>query len=395
MDIKNEDNPRQSQPNKPLTNKPTTAASRFAIDRFVLTHGQISISKSNQNIKFTDLQMGFEKANLDRKPFPLYLKGLLTANHGSHTLKTSLNFKGRVSLPASLLSQLEKSLPQVRLEGQLAMSDTRINELKIDKTSANVQTENAVLILNPLTLNWYDGQSVGDLHWQLNSHSLELNQTATNLHGDHLLHDLTGYHLVKGKLDYSIHLNLPLNNDIVSAMTGKGHLTMKDGSLLNVNIPGLIEQTRAKLNGFLLSDNPIKKLLQPGQFNKENPTGHTPFKLASIQYYIKNNQLTADSMILQTDRLQITGEGQLNLQDYAIQSRLQAAVASANDDDNLQVIQKMLGGSYPFYVQGTLYKPLFMPDLKVINAAVNQLFIKKTLSRPVKLLGDQLKAILD
>ena len=59
-----------------------------------------------------------------------------------------------------------------------------------------------------------------------------------------------------------------------------------------------------------------ERTLELGQFN--NPEffkGGTNFKLLSFHYHLKDAKLESNSLVLQTDKLQLKGEGNLNLKD--------------------------------------------------------------------------------
>lgn len=383
-----------SQPGKEPSKMAPKVLGRFAMKRFTLSHGEIEVNNKGKQLVAKNLQLVLEQFNLFQEPFPIQIKSKILIQEKSSHLQTSLNFKGRLSLSPQILTYSQgKPLP-MNLEGQLSLQDSQLNNLKIDKVNANIKTNEGSLVFNPLTLGLYSGESVGALDVQLSSMRLNLNQTASNLNGGDLMQDLTGHNLISGKMDYSINLSLPLDNPSLDQFEGKGHLSLKDGLLLGVNFNQLIDDLKKSMDN-LLSDSlgDKQKGLSANQFSfSQYNQGSTPFKLASIQYHLSQGNLLSDALILQTDKIQITGDASLNMLDYALRSQLQATVSS--DNANLQKVQQLLGGSFPISVSGTLDRPIIVPNLKLINPVLSRLFIKKVIDKPIKILGNQLKTIL-
>ncbi|WP_019217248.1 hypothetical protein [Legionella tunisiensis] len=52
-----------------------------------------------------------------------------------------------------------------------------------------------------------------------------------------------------------------------------------------------------------------------------------------------------------------------------------------------------MGGSFPILVQGTLTKPVVLPDLKKINPILTKAWLKETLVKPVETIVKPVKHI--
>ncbi|MDI9819469.1 MULTISPECIES: AsmA family protein [unclassified Legionella] len=370
-------------------------AKQFAIERFLLSQGQVTLIQDNNKLTLSNLQVGADQFNLQKETFPLQLKSnfiLTSANKA--VAKASVSFKGSLALSASLFNDPLTVLQQTPLNGQLSLQNLRIKQFKVNKISANVKTKAGSLLLNPLTLNLYNGESVGDLSYEFANMKFDLNQTATNLDGSKLLYDLTRKNF-KGTADFSLHAQASMQNtDWQNTVTGKGNLTIKDGIVESIDLDKFIDETSNLING-LISGNKenINRTLQPGQF--ENPDffkGNTNFRLLTLQYALQEGKLQSDSLVLQTDRLQLKGEGTLNLRDNLLDGHLLAKVSLTNP--SVDKIQQLLGGSFPVLIKGNLVTPIILPDLKVINPLLTRFWLKETLTKPVKQIHKQLKSLL-
>ncbi|MBA2711385.1 MAG: AsmA family protein [Tatlockia sp.] len=370
---------------------------QFAIERFLLSHGQVKIIDHNQTVSLSGLQIGGEQFNLHKKVFPLQFKSNIeVANDERKILKTHANFKGSISLNSALFSNPIRVLKNTPLDGVLSLQNFRINQLKIAKVSAHAKTKPGVLFLNPLTFNLYNGESVGDLNYEFASKKLTLNQTATNLDSSKFVYDLLNKSLVKGSLDLSLHAQANLQHSHwQESATGNGSFTIKNGSIESINLAKVVEVTGDKIAKVFSAD-PSKKEqpLELGQFN--NPEffkGGTIFNLLSFQYQIKDAKLESGSLVLQTDKLQLKGEGSLDLNNENLYSNLLAKVTFI--EVGLNKIQQLLGGSFPILISGTLSNPKVIPDLEKINSLLARVWLKENLPQPVKELGESLNILFN
>lgn len=319
----------------------------------------------------------------------MQIKARLANSSYQPIMKAQLNFKGRVNLSLLLQSNPAQSGLNSFIDGQLSLERVLINQFAIKKIGATIKTKNDLLVLNPLTISLYNGESIGDLNYAVASKILTINQTGTNLDGKSVITALLGRELVSGSLDYSLHATIPLAQNDIKSSIGKGNITIKNGQLYQINMEELLDGLRDKLLQYLdKSQLNLKKIAQlaDDKLNK-NKQGITPFQLISLHYQLRNGQLSSDTMLLQTDKMQIAGAGTLDLITQQIQFILHASVTN-NNDNTLMTVQRLLGGYFPLLVKGTLVSPEISPDVKAIAPVLRQLLLKKTLDKPIKLLKD-------
>ncbi|MBA3535399.1 MAG: AsmA family protein [Tatlockia sp.] len=370
---------------------------QFAIERFLLSRGQISIIENKQTISLSGLQIGGEQFNLQKMVFPLQFKSNIELSEDSHTiLKAYANFKGSISLSPSVFSNPITVLQNTPLDGVISFQNVKIKQFKIAKISAHAKTKPGVLFLNPLTFNLYNGESVGDLNYEFASKKLTINQTATNLDSSKFISDSLNKSLVKGSLDLSLHAQANLQHENwQGSTTGNGSFTIKNGLIESINLDKVVVETGDKISKlFAIETVKKERALELGQFN--NPEffkGGTNFNLLTFQYQLKDGKLESNSLVLQTDKLQLKGEGSLDLNNENLYSNLFAKVTFL--EAGLNKIQQLLGGSFPILISGTLSEPRVIPDLQKINPILTRIWLKDSLTKPVKQLGNTLKIILD
>lgn len=373
----------------------TNTSSQFAIQKLLLNHGQITINKQKQQTVFKNIQIGMEQFNLRHTPFPIQIKAKFTQADPSPTTKASISFKGRLKLSPTLIDDFKKELVKSSVEGELLIQNTVLNQFVIKKIRATLKTNKEHLIFNPLTASLYHGESIGDMNYAINTHQLTLNQTATNLDGKQFMTALFGQDMISGNLDYSIHAMIPIEHPGLENITSNGNLTFKEGELFHINTDKVIANLKTKLNTLIngipldFNKTTLTNTADTNQYNQ----GNTAFKLTSVQYQLQNNKISSDSLLIQTDNLHIKGEGNINLVNHEMNSRLHATINN-NNDLLIQKVQQLLGGYFPIIISGTMEQPLVAPDLKYINPRLTPLLIKSTLSKPFQLITDPLKGLM-
>ncbi|MBA4697334.1 MAG: AsmA family protein [Legionella sp.] len=376
-----------------LDEKANNIAEKFAIQRILLSRGQVTFLKDQKKITLSNLQVGAEKFNLKKNFFPLQLRaGLDIQSEGTSKIKAAINFKGRMAFSNVIFSDLLDTLKRTPIKGQLFIEQMHAGSLNIDKATANVKTKAGTLLLTPITLNLYNGESIGDLSYEFVSKKLLFNQTATNLDAQKLGYDLTKKDNFKGSIDFSIHTQANFEDpQWKESMVSRGNLTIKEGRLPFVNLEsGLIDMANMLSEVILtqrgqtnlnqkdtLPQLPSKQLADLTAFS-----GEIKCKILTLQYVWNNDRLQSDSFVLQTDKLQLTGDAAINFSNDSLDSHLFATLSAS--DEQIEKIQASLGGSFPLVVRGTLTSPVVLPDVKRIMPVVARMGLEDTISKAIE-----------
>lgn len=376
-----------------LDEKANNIAEKFAIQRILLSRGQVTFLKDQKKITLSNLQVGAEKFNLKKNFFPLQLRaGLDIQNEGMSQVKASINFKGRMAFSNVIFSDLLDTLERTPIKGQLFIEQMHAGSLNIDKVTANVKTKAGTLLLTPITLNLYNGESIGDLSYEFASKKFLFNQTATNLDAQKLGYDLTKKDTFKGSIDFSIHTQANFQDTCwKESMVSRGNLTIKEGRLPFVNLESGLIDMASMLSDVIVTQRgqtnlnqkdtlpqlPSKQLADLTAFS-----GEIKCKILTLQYVWSNDRLQSDSFVLQTDKLQLTGDAAINFNNDSLDSHLFATLNA--EDEQIEKIQASLGGSFPLVVRGTLTNPVILPDVKRIMPVVARMGLEDTISKAIE-----------
>ncbi|MCA0403646.1 MAG: AsmA family protein [Proteobacteria bacterium] len=366
--------------------------SEFTIKKILLSQGQIDYKKEAKLIKFLNLQIGADNFNLQQKAFSLQLKGNLELlDNEKKIIKTQFIFKGTSTLNKAFLKNPLQHLKDLPFEGQLNLSKLFYKKFKIDSLETNIKLVESSLLLNPLSLSLYNGESIGSLNYNLKNSSLMLYQTAINLDSSPIIKALFKKDIIEGKLDFSLHSSFNLNSDNwLETATGNGNLAIHKGTIKTINLNKIVDETANKISNLMKGI--AINIASFGQFdNPEFYKGGTPFSLMSLQYVLENQKIQNHSFVLQTDKLQINGDFSLDLKSDALKGQLFTKV----NLNNIQIdqIQNLLGGNFPLLLSGSLSDPSFEPDMTKINPILSKAWLKESLTLPVKPLENILKLI--
>jgi AsmA protein len=395
----NLDAPTHSPPaaSRPLknTNLAQTAPARFAIENFLMTRSAITIHQGNTSITLSDLQLGANQLNVKNQDFPLQIKTVLQAVIDENQLKTRLSYQGQIRLKQFTANKTNPQIKISRAEGQLILQKFKLNQLNISKINATALLSPENIVLAPFNISLYKGTSVGSLDYQLNTKQLTVQQSATQIDSNLLFKDLTNQFLIKGPMDFSIRATTNLNQGAwKNALNGAGNLTIKDGSLLFIDLNQLADDITQKIHTLLdIKNKDPKATLSIPTFTSNVPSsGSTSFELLSIQYKLGNLKLINDNVLLQTNILTLKGQGQINLQDGALNGAIKAHLSSV--DPSVNTVQQLLGDYFPLILSGTFERPAILPDSKIINPILSRLILTKALEKPVKQLKEQVGDIV-
>jgi AsmA protein len=379
-----------SEPAKELSNH------SFSIKHLLITNGNVVINNANHSYSFNHLQLAIDDFNLNETPYLLQLKSQLSAKQQPSMLNMMLNFNGRAYLSPSIFEAFDEGLSKSYLEGQLLLNELMINKLNINHLKATMQLKSNTLVLNPLTIAFYEGQSIGDLEYHFKSGQMSFNLTGTNIESTPLFSALFNHNVMSGEMNYSFHSTLNIVQAEVKSITGKGTVSINNGVIYHLNIQQMIEALKNKLLTIVLNKTKgIKLPFQPTEWdNNTYSQGDTPFNLLSIQYEIKNEIVNSDSFILQTDQVHVKGSGELNLKSHEVKAKFLGKLVSDQASNPLDLLQKLMGSDFPFEVSGTLEHPVITPNLQIINSHLNTIPVTKIIEKPINSLKGQLQKIL-
>lgn len=380
--------PAKPTPSTPQSANPVPAA--FAIQKLMINRGSVVLDDGEQHIRLSNLQLSADDLNLDNARFPLQFKAKITAKTPSAEIVAPVRFTGHVRLDANLLQNPEKALSTLELMGQSGIQKLRINSVHVDSIESTLQVKNGVLTLKPLSINLYGGASVGMLSYQFNNRLLTLSQTANNLDTAKLAADAAGFAAFSGRMDVSLHASSRFDGrDLLKNISGNGNLSIKDGELRGIDLNAVLKRVSLQLDKLAKT---AEGALEPETAQDTKPA-KTAFRLLSLSYSLREGVLALQPLLIQTDSLQLKGDGQLTLESGALNARLNAITQT--EGVTLASLQKRLGGNLPLLLSGTLSAPLILPDMQALTPLLAREAVGSLSKNPeVKKIGKHISALV-
>lgn len=184
-----------------------------------------------------------------------------------------------------------------------------------------------------------------------------------------------------GNVDLDIVSSGNTARQLISALNGTGRITLADGAIEGVNIPGMIRNVQSG------------KLLDAAS----KPTEKTDFSDLNASFVINRGVVENKDLLMKGPLLRMTGKGILNLPteqiDYGLQPKLVNSLAGQGGNAALA------GINIPIRVKGPMANPKFIPDaagllenngeainntVKSVKNAVKKLKKKKISSEEMK-----------
>ncbi len=392
----NRDGNKVTPPPKPEKKKATKSKifipTRIALKSLLLTNGKIIFSNKGEQVLLNQVRLEAKLPEDHREQFPIQLKATLENPTGQFNLQGTLSYKGLIKLPP--LDTESTQLENIELDGQTTLQNFHAGEYNITSANAHVFYRQGKLELNPLTLSLYNGESVGKLAYQFDTHELKLSQTGTGLNAEpvfkHVL-DVRPSRL-SGTLDFSLHANAKLSlPEWRRKMEVTGSFTVRNGALAYINIPAITKEATKTIHNIATENLELiqQSLDNLKPWNLNSYSGDTPFQLANFQYHAKGDGTLDYSLLLETKKLNLKGHGTLNLETDAIQAHVTAHITTK--DKTMKAVQAFLGNSFPLRVTGTLQNPVLSADKRLIRHMISNNVLPKALVKPLKKLKKHIK----
>jgi len=394
------------KPHAPKKQKPSSKTkhashpSRVALKSLLLINGQMILTHhktEHATLSHVRLEALFPNSKQTQHAnVPIQLKANVTNDSTTSPFRTALNYKGLIRLAPSTEETSNTLIDNLELDGQLALQNLVFKNHEITHVNSHLVFDHKKLLLNPLTLSLYNGESVGQLSYQLDSKQLDFNQTGTTLNAEPVFQNFLGDkppHLT-GTLDFSIHASTYLNQPSwIKKATVNGSVTLRDGILTYVNLKELTHAATQKIQSLvvqnLTSIQDTLTHLKPWDIN--DYSGNTPFQLINLQYKTEDNDLLIYSLLLETKKLHLKGQGNLNIETTDVNAHLSANILT--HDPTIQTIQQLFEHGFPLVVTGKLDNLAIHADRPLIRSLFSNGLLPKHFAAPVKLIQHHLKQL--
>ena len=311
------------------TDKVSVSGIKIVLDQ---THGEGSFVLTNFKKPAYDLQMHFDRFDLDRYVTVQQQSEAVIVQDKNKTKKTTKPTadSGKGSTVSRTASKpLESIFPvdllrKLQFRVDLAVDSMKMRGAELSKVALKASGKNGVLSLKPFSAKLYDGtisaESTLDVRGKLPK--LSVKQNLDRVQVGPLLHDINGKDEVTGAVVMSLQVTSSGNSRkrLINHANGKMNLALEDGIIKKLHILQVIRQAKALYDGEALVTNAV-----------DEPTGFARLSASGVikQGVFHNNDLKATS-----DLMKVTGSGKVDFGAEYVEYLLKISLTRGMDRDD-------------------------------------------------------------
>lgn len=238
------------------------------------------------------------------------------------------------------------------LRGSLSIENLTAQKAKLSNLNMKIASSAGRYELDPVSLKAYDGtlmaKALFDVRKEKPTVSVDLK--AKNIQVQKLFQELMYKDFMEGALEADIELRMSGDDPsaIRKTLNGKGELLLKDGSIVGVNMVGMV---RNVISAFSLSEKPAERL-------------RTDFSELKAPFTITNGLVSTAGTTMQSPLLRLLVTGDADLVTENLSMRVEPKLVATLKGQGDTIIRS--GIVVPVIVSGTFSEPKFQPDLKGI-----------------------------
>ncbi|MBH97290.1 MAG: hypothetical protein CMM56_02435 [Rhodospirillaceae bacterium] len=277
-----------------------------------------------------------DKLNLDR---------YLAPTENNEAISSNQNTNEDLLLP-------ENALDQVRVNGQISVSDLTAIGLSFSNISTSLLIENGVGRINSANADFYGGQLDGDV--ELDSRAgaslLSINGSGVSIDLASMTADLSGETSISGSGTLELELSGEGESlkESLSSATGFIDVAVREGAIYGFNL------------NHSLCDNFNRLRNYPRPEPTQDP--FTEFILLRGNNLVNDGIATTNELVATTPNLQITAEGGMDLASKNLNYDVDAEMTEAISISQCNTLDGAVGNSIPLKLSGTTSEPIILPD---------------------------------
>lgn len=229
------------------------------------------------------------------------------------------------------------------MDGQIVIDKVKINGLKASNVQFKVTGKNGRVEAKPSIGKFYNGSINAGLiiNAQQAIPSVKIDNRVANIAIEPLLKELTKEDYIAGTANMGINLTAKglTEQALTSSLNGKITANFLDGAIYGINIPKMIRDGLATLQGQATDNTAVNK---------------TDFSELNMLSNIKNGVVTTDSLELKSPLLRILGKGKLDLNTKKLEYRTSVKLVDTLKGQGANSPTDLTGIPIPLLITGTL-----------------------------------------
>jgi len=261
-------------------------------------------------------------------------------------------------------------LRKMELDGAININELHVKGVQLKNIQVRLKGKNGTFNADPISLNAYEGniKTAAGLDVRGDVPVTQAKIEVQGLQVKKMISDFMKKEILEGTASASVNISMSGDNAalIKKSLNGSGEIRLKDGAIVGVDLPGMIQNIKAKFG-----------LAQPGE--KKDRTDFSEF---IVPFNINDGVVNTRNTSLVSPMLRVLAKGNADLAketlDFRIEPTFVKTLTGQGDTSERS------GITVPVLVKGTFTDPKFSPDLSGI--------LKKSIEKGInKLLGGENK----
>jgi AsmA protein len=303
---------------------------------------------SSPNIKF---DLGLNQIDLDRYLPPAAAKTVVEEKAPASVVKKTAEKKEQTSVATAEKKKIDYApLRKLILDGKLKVGKLKVHGVRIQDLLVKIVAKGGKFHLDPLSLNLYHGviSSTGMFNCQEDVPKSSINLQLKDIQIGPLLKDCINKDFLEGTLASRVALAMSGDEaeQVKRSLNGKGSLSLKDGTIIGVDLAGMIRNVKSGLG---LTEKTAKK-------------PRTDFAELHALFTIVNGVVDTPGTTLKSPLLRLSAVGKADLPreklDFRIEPKVVGTIKGQGDT------RERSGLMVPLVVSGTFSAPKIRPDLQ-------------------------------
>ena len=246
-----------------------------------------------------------------------------------------------------------EAIQKLNMDGQIVIDQVKINGLKASNVRFKVSGKDGKLEAKPSIGKFYQGAINAGLfvNTQQATPSLKINNSVANIAIEKLLKEMTKEDYISGTANMGVNLTARglTEQALTSSLNGKITANFLDGAIYGINIPKMIRDGLATLQGQAADNSAANK---------------TDFSELNMLSNIKNGVITTDNLELKSPLLRVLGKGKLDLNTKKLEYRTSVKLVDTLKGQGGNSPTDLTGIPIPLLITGTLDNIRYELDIK-------------------------------
>lgn len=283
------------------------------------------------------------------------------------------------SAPTPASQNSFSQLRGINLKGHLAIDELKFNDVKAQDVVTDITAASGLITLGPSTANLYGGHYTGNVRLDVSSNipgiqlqqrldAVSIHPLMKDLHSSNVLTTLFG--ALNGPANLSIQLTSKGSDNatFTKNLNGAIQFSLENGSVEGVNLNRLL--------------NTVVAILNPSATLANDSSNATSFASLKGSLTIHQGIMQPSPVTLLSPLFSVHGDGSVDLNTSRIDYTLQLATLGSTIPV-IKQLEKLLGGTIPIRISGTLEHPKVGTDPTAILSLTKEK-IKDNLGKSLK-----------